>query len=69
MNQITITLTPEEMARLEELAAKAGLTPEAFSRLSFVKVLDAEPQRVMSIDEALTRTLSEKRELYERLAR
>ena len=34
MNRITITLTPEEMA------AKAGLSPEAFSRLSFVRLLD-----------------------------
>ena len=33
MNRITITLTPEEMA------AKAGLSPEAFSR-SFVRLLD-----------------------------
>ena len=41
MNQITITLTPEEMARLEEMAAKAGLTPEAFSRLSFIRLLDS----------------------------
>ena len=69
MNQITITLTPEEMARLEEMAAKAGLSPEAFSRLSFVKVLDAEPQRVMTLDDAIAQTLSEKRKLYERLAR
>ena len=41
MNQITITLTPEEMALLEEMAAKAGLTPEAFSRLSFIRLLDS----------------------------
>ena len=41
MNQITITLTPEEMARLEEMAVKAGLTPEAFSRLSFIRLLDS----------------------------
>ena len=34
MNRITITLTPEVMA------AKAGLSPEAFSRLSFVRLLD-----------------------------
>ena len=33
MNRITITLTPEEMA------AKTGLSPEAFSR-SFVRLLD-----------------------------
>ena len=63
MNQITITLTPEEMA------AKEGLSPEAFSRLSFVKVLDAEPQRVMTLDDAIAQTLSEKGELYEQLAR
>ena len=63
MNQITITLTPEEMA------AKAGLPQEAFSRLSFVKMLDAEPQRVLTLDDAIAQTLSEKRVLYERLAR
>ena len=69
MNQITITLTPEEMARLEEMAAKAGLSPEDFSRLSFVKMLDVEPQRVLTLDDAIAQTLSEKGELYERLAR
>jgi hypothetical protein len=41
MNQITITLTPEEMAKLEEMAAKAGQSPEVFSRLSFVRILDS----------------------------
>ena len=57
------------MARLEEMAAKEDLPPEAFSRLSFVKMLDAEPKRVMILEKAMTRTLTDKRELYERLAR
>ena len=51
------------------MAAKEGLPPEAISRLSFVKVLGAEPQRVLTLDDAIAETISEKRVLYERLAR
>ena len=58
--------------RMQEWLASAAAAKQLPVEVFIVKTLEevsGEAQRIMTLNEAIARTLSEKRELYERLAR
>jgi len=68
MTNLNLELSDRLQAWLTAAAAAKQLPLEVFI-VKTLEEISVEPQRVMSLEEAMTRTLSEKRELYERLAR
>ena len=65
MSSITIEMTEERLARLREVAARLGVSPEELVRVSVEELL-ANPDE--KFDEAARYVLKKNAELYRRLA-
>jgi len=65
MSSITIELTEERLARLREVAARLGVSPEDLVRVSVEELL-ADPDE--KFDRAARHVLEKNAELYRRLA-
>jgi antitoxin component of RelBE/YafQ-DinJ toxin-antitoxin module len=68
MTSMNLELSDRLQSWLASAAAAKQLPVEAFI-VKTLEEISGEAQRVMTLDDAIARTLSEKRELYERLAR
>ena len=65
MNVITITLSDDRLARLQEMAARFHVSPEELVRVGVEELL-AQPEE--AFQRAITEVLKKNAELYRRLA-
>ena len=65
MNAITITLSDDRLARLQEMAAHFHISPEELVRVGVEELL-AQPED--AFQRAITEVLKKNAELYRRLA-
>lgn len=65
MNAITISLSDDELAKLQEIADRHGITPEELARVSIEELL-ARPEE--EFQRAVKFVLEKNAELYRRLA-
>jgi hypothetical protein len=65
MSTITITLPEDRLVRLQEMAARLGVTPEDLARVSLEELL-SRPED--AVQRAITYVLTKNAELYQRLA-
>lgn len=65
MNAITITLSDDRLARLQEMAARFRVSPEELARVGIEELL-ARPDDAFQL--AVTEVLKKNAELYRRLA-
>ena len=65
MSSITIEMTEERLARLKEVAARLGVSPEDLARMGVEELL-ANPDE--KFEEAARYVLEKNAELYRRLA-
>lgn len=65
MTRITIALPDERLAKLREVSARLGVSPEELVRLSVEELLSRPDE---AFEQAVERTLQKNEELYRRLA-
>ena len=65
MSAITINLSEERLRRLQELAARLGVSPEDLARVSVEELLASSDEK---FEEAASYILEKNSELYRRLA-
>ncbi len=65
MSSITITISDDQLAKLEEVAARFGVSPEDLVRYSIDDLL-TQPEQ--AFEQAAQYVLDKNRDLYQRLA-